>query len=174
MKASIITVISAVVLSLAAVLFLSQHQVAPAGGTSPIDNVNYHCWAGVCEYFGSTAMKVATSTPCAIQSPAATSTLGIANIRVDIASTTATNWFIGTGSTAFATTTAYGGISAVGASKQGFIQGSTSPAAGSNTVLAPNTWLIFQNNLGITAGDTVGAGFAPSGTCFAKFTVPQS
>lgn len=139
------------------------------GGAGAIDAVNYHCWSGYCHYYGSKSVSQATTTACAIQSPAATTTLSTFGVRVDTASSSATTWMTGTGSTQFATTSAIGGISTIGAAGTGFIQGSTSPAAGSNTVLGPNTWVIIKNNGGITSGDTTALGFVPAGTCFATF-----
>jgi len=180
MKVAITTLLLALLLSGGVAYEVAHTQSVPApaplagSAAGPIDQTNYHCWAGVCHFYGSKPITQATSTACAIQSPAATSTLGSFGARIDNASSTATNWFSGTGPTQFATTSALGsGITVVTGGGQSFLQGSTSPAAGSNTVLAPNTWVIIKNNLGITAGDNTGLGFVPTGTCYASFTSPQ-
>jgi hypothetical protein len=101
------------------------------------------------------------STTCAIQGPAATSTLQAAQIRFDTGSSSALIVEIGVG-TLDATTTLVGTTYNIGASKAAFIQASTSPAAGAATVLAPNQWLNFK-----VGGGGVGSTF--SGTCQAEF-----
>lgn len=114
------------------------------------------------------ALTTATTTPCAIQSPAATSTLEVAGIRLDVSSSTATTWTIARATTAFATTTQIGTNYTVAANTQAFINASTSPAAGAPEVFPPNNWLVFSETGGITSGDS-GTGFVPSGECSAQW-----
>lgn len=176
MKLSTIILSGIVALAVSAgTLFLVTPEAAPVvvGSGGAISNVNYYSAAGVTTYYGSAGLKSATSTPCAIQSPAATSTLMAAGLRLDNASSTATIWVIAKGTTPFATTTAFGTEYTVGASGQAFIQASTSPTAGAATVLAPNTYIVFGARAAITAGDTGGLGFVPVGQCSAEFLTTQ-
>lgn len=172
MKNTFIVGLAGIIIAGVALILPNLHQ-APAtlGGSGAIDSVSYHCWAGVCHFYGSASLKAATTTPCAIQAPAATSTLSATGIRLDVSSSTATVWDIAKASTAYATTTALGTAYTVSGGAQAFVQASTSP--GANTVLAPSSWVVFGARQGITAGDA-GTGFVPSGTCFASFTAPQS
>lgn len=170
MKASIITLVLAALVAVGASLAL-RPEVAPLLGASgsPIDQVSYHCWAGVCNYHGSASLKTATTTPCAIQGPAATSTFS-ASLRLDLGSTTATTWTIATSTTAFATTTPYGTNFLLAASAQGYDIASSTAM---NLTVPPNGWVVFSETGGITAADA-GTGFVPTGSCRAVFTTTQA
>lgn len=129
----------------------------------------YLMWGNVREYRGGQALTQATTTPCAIQSPAATSTLVELGVKVDVASSTvSTRWDIAKATTAFATTTAIGTLQNIPAGAQAFFHASTSPAAGAVEVFAPNTWVVIGVRDGITPG-TAGTGFVPVGRCQASF-----
>lgn len=117
---------------------------------------------GVRVYPTGRALSTATTTVCAIQSPNATSTLRWAGVRFDVSSTTASVVTIAKSATAFATTTSIGTDYNIAANGQGFIQASTSPAAGAVTVFAPNTWLV----VGMKGGTGT---FSPTGACQATF-----
>lgn len=136
---------------------------------SPDIPFNYLQWGGVPQYVYGANLKTATTTPCNIQSPTATSTLVWAGIRVDTSSSTATIWDIAQAATLNATTTAIGTAYNVGANAAAFILASTSPGAGQPTVFAPSQWLVFGVRQGITGGDTAGTGFVPAGRCEAEF-----
>lgn len=120
-------------------------------------------WGGVFNYAGSlTALKTATTTVCAIQSPAATSTLENFQIRFDVSSSMASIVTIAKSNTAFATTTQLGTDYAIAAGAQAFIQASSSPQAGTANIFGPNQWLVV--------GMRGGAGtFSPTGTCQANW-----
>jgi hypothetical protein len=142
----------------------------PLGALSTPDfPTSYYGVGGVRVWKYAVPLTQATTTPCNIQSPAATSTLGAAGIQITVSSSTATTWTIAKSTTPNATTTAIGTDYAVSASASAFIQASSSPAAAAVTVLAPNTWIVFGAKGGITSGDTVGTGFVPTGTCHATF-----
>lgn len=142
---------------------------AIAGPDIPSSYLKWGVGNGVRIWPVSQPLTKATTTPCAMQSPSATSTLMEAGVKLDVASTSATVWTIAQAATAYATTTNLGTDYAVGASKQAFIQASSTPAAGAATVFAPNTYVVVGAAAGITAGDTAGTGFVPSGTCQAIF-----
>jgi hypothetical protein len=176
MKALITTAVAVLVLGAGAIYFAHEtQQPAPTpvvGSAGPIDNVNYHCWAGACDYYAATSLRTATQTPCAIQSPAGTSTLAYFNVRLDVSSSTATTWDMAKATTAFATTTTLGTAAlAVPANGQALLVATaTAPTA----ILAPNTWIVLGARAGITGGDTAGTGFVPSGQCSAKFITTQN
>lgn len=126
---------------------------------------NYLKWGGgngVRVYPTARALSTATTTVCAIQSPAATSTLRYFGIKFDVSSTTASIITIAKATTAFATTTQIGTDYNIAANAQGFIQASTSPAADAATVFAPNTWIV----VGMRGGTGT---FSPTGACQATF-----
>jgi len=120
----------------------------------------YFSYGGVRHWAGSTdSLAQATTTVCAIQSPAATSTLEFASVKLSVSSSTASIVHIAKASTAYATTTLLG-LAAVSANAQDTVIASTSPAAGEATIFAPNTYLV----VGMQGG--VGT-FSPTGRCSA-------
>lgn len=110
----------------------------------------------------------ATTTVCAVQAPAATSTL-VANastVSFRTSSTTASTVTVAKATTAFATTTLLRTVS-VGANAQAdFVMSSTTSVASaaaqaleqSNLVFAPNEWLV----IGMAGGTGT---FSPVGSC---------
>ncbi len=124
-------------------------------------------------YAGRQELRQASTTICAIQSPAATSTLRFANVKVNIGSSTALILDIAQATTQYATTTKIGTTYNIAAGAQAFVQASTSPAAGATTVFAPLTWLVVKAQGGVTAGDFAtaagSAGFVPTGSCTATW-----
>lgn len=176
MKNVVISGIIAALVSLAigaGVLLTTPHQdqAAPKPGAlaGPDIPSRYLNWGGVSEYKAKASLTTATTTPCALQSPSATSTLISAGIQLTVSSSTATIWDIARSATPYATTTAFGTAYNVGASKTAFINASTSPTSSAPEVFAPNTYLVFGARAGITAGDTAGTGFVPAGVCHATF-----
>jgi hypothetical protein len=119
----------------------------------------YFSFGGVRQWAAHTdSLKSATTTVCAIQSPAATSTLRFGSIKLLTSSTTATTVTLAKASTAFATTTDLGSYS-VGANAQATLVASSSPTSG-------NTALVFSPNTFFVVGMAGGVGtFSPAGTC---------
>lgn len=115
-------------------------------------------------------LALATTTPCAVKSPASTSTLAYAGVMVTSASSTATTWTVAKATTAFATTTKLGTFS-LSSGVQGTMVASTTPVSGSALTVdeintfAPNTWIVWSK-----AGDTP-AGTGLGGFCGATFEV---
>jgi hypothetical protein len=109
-------------------------------------------------------ISTGTTTICAIQAPAGTSSLRYYALSETVSSTTASVITIAKATTAFATTTLLGSQITVAANAQTTIVGSTTAAqqtAGAD-VFAPNTWLVF--------GQQGGTGtFSPIGQCSAHF-----
>lgn len=106
-------------------------------------------------------LATATTTVCAIKSPAATSTLTHASFVLTTSSTTASTMRISKDTTAFATTTALWD-EAVGVGAQAVLVGSTTPTTYEALVFNPNTYVVFS----LTGGNGT---FSPVGSCSAQF-----
>jgi hypothetical protein len=111
------------------------------------------------------SLATGTSTVCAIQSPAATSTLLSAGVRFKLASTSATVVDFGKSSTRYSTTTRIGSAYAVAASAQAtIVASSTGSVAGDATIFAPNQWFVAKYS-----DNGNGVGNASTGSCYATF-----
>lgn len=148
--------------------YFSHSSVTPPFGalTGPVIPYNFLTVGGATVYDAGVPIRQATSTLCAIQSPPATSTVQAAQIRLDVASSTATIVEIGVSTSLDATTTLLGGTYHIAGGAQAFIVGSTTPTNGAVTVLAPNSWVNFNIGGGILGAAT---GLVPVGTCQAEF-----
>lgn len=104
----------------------------------------------------------ATTTVCAIQSPAATSTLVAGGIQFTRSSTTASTITIAKASTAFATTTLINAGDVSANAHATILAASTTLSAleQTNRIFAPNQYLVF----GVQGG--IGT-FSPAGSCHA-------
>ena len=121
-------------------------------------------WAGKLE-----ALATASSTVCAIQGPAATSTLGHGSVRFTLASTSAISVDLAKGTTQYATTTKIGSTYGIAASAQAtIVASSTGSVAGNGTIFAPNDWFVVRFN---EYSNSSGAGNAPTGVCEAQWTI---
>lgn len=131
----------------------SQNNLGAVSG--PDMPFSYLSWGGVEEYRLRQKMVTSTTTPCAIQSPAATSTLHFAYVDMDTSTSSNSIVTIAKAASAFATTT---GITtrAVTANTQAFI------AASSSIVFEPSQWLVvgMQGNAG---------NYSPAGDCLASW-----
>lgn len=116
------------------------------------------------KYGQTVTLRTATTTICAIKSPAATSTLTFAGVKFAVSSSTASTVTLAKATTAYATTTQIGNLVAIAANGQSTIL-ATSTAANiiaQDTVFAPNTFFV----VGMAGG--VGT-FSPTGSCSAEF-----
>lgn len=115
-------------------------------------------------------LKQATTTPCALKSPSATSTLIAGGINFAVSSSTAITVVAAESATAFSTTTLINSQSVAGPSGDLNAASTTiSALVVSNDIFPPNSFLVFSETGGITAGDATGAGFVPKGSCFAEW-----
>lgn len=116
-------------------------------------------------------LAVSTTTPCAIQSPAATSTLQIGSVKFTVGTSTAMTVTMAKAATAFATTTLLGQAVAIAAGAQGTLVASTTASnlVNNDFVFAPSQWFVVGVAGAITAGDAAGTGFVPAGSCTAEF-----
>jgi len=116
----------------------------------------YFSYGGV-RHWGArtTNLQQATTTICALQAPAATSSLRFASIKLTVSSTTASNVNFGTGLTPYAISSTLGG-QAVGANAMGDV------VATSTVTMSPNHYFVV-----VMSG---GSGtFSPTGTCEATW-----
>ena len=123
---------------------------------------------GLAEYSSRISTTGASTTPCAIQSPASTSTLVFTALQITTASSTATTWTAATSTTAFATTSPIVPNFSLGSGAQGsFVAAtSTSVANASGPTMAPNTWVVWGlAGIGNLTSDKL------VGSCSAKFRV---
>ena len=164
MKNNLVAVAVAAVVSLVVVGFLGkpvQNIISqPLGAVSVLNSpleVN-----GAEVYLEGKALTTATTTVCAIKSPAATSTLTFAAVNFVVSSSTASTVTLAKATTAYATTTLLG-VADIGANAQDTIIASSSPAAAEATIFAPSTYFV----VGMAGG--VGT-FSPTGRCTATFT----
>lgn len=135
------------------------------GALSSPDIVSpYFSFGGVREWAASVELRQASTSLCAIQSPAATTTLTSASLRVDFATTTAQQLEIGKATTAFATTTRLAIVS-IAANASTHLVATTSATALQDGIVAPYSWINAQ----ITAGVGGAAGNVPTGRCNVVF-----
>lgn len=135
--------------------------------SSPDINSPYIGWGGVRHFAARTdTLTQASTTLCALQSPAATSTLEFATLHIDVASSTATTVVMAKSATAFATTTAIETRTLASAAELNLVASSTGRTSGL-PVFSPNTWLVVSQSGGGFAGST----FSENGTCQAIWGV---
>lgn len=115
--------------------------------TGPDISSPYLNWGGVKTYQARQSLSTATSTPCNIQSPAATSTLIYTALRVTTSTSTATTWTIAKAASSNATTTVIGrdaislGSGALGT--MFFVGSSTGLSIDSAETFAPSQYLVW-------------------------------
>lgn len=133
-------------------------------GGQPILTTDYQCVGGICTYYKkSTSLTAASTTICALQSPAATSSLVYGAVTFSVSSTSASTITLAKAATKFSTTTVLG-EKALAASEKGTVLATTTPSAGMNTlVFSPNTYFVVGMNNGTPTGN------APVGACSAVF-----
>ena len=126
----------------------------------------YFSYGGVRHWGARTeSLQQATTTVCAIQSPAATSTLITAAVRFDVSSTSAMFVELGKGTTQFATTSSLG-YTQLGANANGIIVASTTPTTNlfsDRTQFGPNQWFLVKVNPASPGH------ISPSGVCQATW-----
>lgn len=142
---------------------ISPSQPQIVGGTSPEISSPYLSVGGITEWYARTILTQATTTICAIQSPAATSTLSFASLHIDVASSTTNTITFARAATPYATTTV---IQASQPTIASAVEGNI--VASSTIIFSPNQYLVIGQ-----AGNGAGAAnnnFSESGICQAKWT----
>lgn len=138
-------------------------QPVQAGAVSPDIPSPYFSYGGVLHWAGMESFVQGTSTLCAIQSPAATTTLGSITARFDTQSAYTMLYEIGKATTPYATTTLLARMT-LATNSLGFIVGTTSATALQDGILPPNSWLVLK-----AGTSSVGSDFLPQGSCSATF-----
>lgn len=126
----------------------------------PDNNFSY---GGVRRWAYRPKFNVATTTLCAVKSPAATSTLVSAGFIINVGTTTAATIDVAKGNTQGATTTLLVTGSSVAASAFANVQWTSAGAVAADDIMAPNTWVLVK-----TAGAGLG-GYTYGGNCSVVF-----
>lgn len=116
------------------------------------------------------SLATGTSTVCAIQSPAATSTLVSAGVDFTLASTSAVVVDFSKSTTQYATSTRIGaaGYGITASAKATIVASSTGSVAGDATIFAPSTWFVAKYS-----DNNNGVGDASTGSCHALWAVTK-
>lgn len=134
----------------------------------PDINSTYLRWGGVATYRTSAALNTATTTPCALQSPAATSTLVRAALQINVGTTTQTLWTVAKAATPYATTTSLNdSLITLASGAQGtMLHLASTTDIGINGVdtIAPNQYIVWG-----VAGTAIADSSKLTGTCQAEF-----
>lgn len=168
LKTFLVAILSAIVVLVGASLTQTAPQVIVPGVkvgalSSPDIQSPYLSFGGVRRWAGAMDMRAATTTVCAIQSPAATSTLIAATWQITLGTSTAATIDMGTSTTAFATTTNLVAAKSIGSNAQGYATWSSAGANADDAMMAPNTWVVVK-----TAGAGLN-GYTYTGRCQAQF-----
>ena len=129
----------------------------------------YFAVNGVKHEYRKTKLTTATTTPCAVRSPSATSTLVRTSLQIQTATSTATTWTVAKATTGFATTTALRNTISLGSGAQGtmvHIASTTLVAIDSVDVFGPNEYLVWG-----VAGTAISDATKLNGVCQAEFVV---
>jgi hypothetical protein len=137
--------------------------------TGPDIPYGYLCWGGVCEYRTARSISSATTTPCSIQSPNATSTIEFASFNITTATSSVLAMDLATSTNAFASTTVLHSYTAIASAKGvwTFVASTTSTLLALDSekiVLPPKTWLVWKG-----AAATTYPYFTVVGGCQAGF-----
>lgn len=166
MNNTLITSAVVLLVVLSGALFLSAKPEDKATGalTSPAIMSPWFSVGGLEEWETKADLTTSTTTVCAIQAPAATSTLSGGGINLVVSSTTASTVTIAKATTAFATTTLIRSASVSAGAQGAVLAASTTISAleQTNRTFAPNEWLVFSMTGGIGT-------FSPTGNCSAIF-----
>jgi hypothetical protein len=160
----ITSVVAAAIVALGAVSFTAPSQPTDnrAGATSPELSSPYFCFGNICQYRYRQTMAAATTTLCAVLSPAATSSVSFVIPQITVGTSAAATITIATSTSQYATTTT-GTLLAdhvVGSDAQDTWKASP----GANSITGPNTWVLVK-----AASPGLG-GYTFGGTCEVEFT----
>lgn len=140
------------------------------GLSSPNIQSDYLCVGGACSYFRHTDMSrglngLGTTTVCALQSPAATSSLSYFSFGIQTGTSTAAVLTLATSTSRFSTTT-YLTSYTLGANQQ--LYAAFAPTTTQATSYAPNTYVVLgvQGNVNVNGSNN---GFMFTGQCNGEF-----
>ena len=137
--------------------------------TGPDIPYPYISVGGVATYFSRGALQTATTTPCAIATPPATSTLMYSGVNITTATSTATTWTVAWSTSPYlGSTTPLAAAFSLASGAQGsfdVVASSTATAANSvGGILPPNSYLVWT-----VAGTRPADSTKLNGTCQAEF-----
>lgn len=124
---------------------------------------NNFSFGGVRRWAYSPRMSVATTTLCAVKSPAATSTLVFAGYQIYTGTSTAATIDLAKGTTQYATTTLLLTGSSVASGARGEFSWTSAGASAADDIMAPNTFVLVK-----TASAGLG-GYTYGGRCSVVF-----
>lgn len=116
------------------------------------------------KWYGQKSL-IASTTACALQAPASTSTVSHFSVRLTTASSTATVWTLAKATTPYATTTAFDQFS-IGSGALGsmFVGAASSTAPDEVSVIGPNEYLVVG-----VQGTAIADSTKLNGVCQAEF-----
>lgn len=147
--------------------FMKENTPPFSAVSSPILNTPYFGFGDVVQFRAKDSdLTAATTTVCALQSPAATSTLIRGMVRLSVSSTTASVVTLAKAATPYATTTPLNLVSVAANAQVTIVSSSTPETDGSisRAVFGPSEWLVVGMQGGISAGT-----FSPTGVCQATW-----
>lgn len=135
--------------------------------TGPDISSRYLTVGGVRHEYRRVPLNTATTTPCALDTPAATSTLLHFSLRLTTASSTASVWTAAKASTPYATTTAFDQFSVgSGAVATMFVGAASSTVPDEVSVIAPSQYVVWG-----VQGSVISDAANWNGFCQAEFIV---
>ncbi len=164
-------VLAAAIIALGGYTFTHQSNPSPDSPrvgalSSPDISSPYLSFGGVRQWAATESFVQATTSLCAIQAPAATTTLEAATARIDFSTTSVAVIEIGNATNAFATTTLLARFN-MGASATNLnLVATTTATALVDRIVPPNSWINVKmgtTNLGGAAGNI------PTGRCNVVF-----
>src|SRR5574343_1230466 len=103
----------------------------------------YVNFGGVQHEYREKDLATATTTPCALQSPSATSSLLHASLKITTGTSTATTWTVARATTPYATTTAFQSFS-LGSGANGYMMvGTASTTIDGLGIIPPNQYIVW-------------------------------
>jgi len=130
----------------------------------PDSTHEYYSVNGLAVYKTRKALNAATTTPCAIKSPAATSTLVATGLQITTGSSTAVTYRVATSTTAFATTTSLNYFALASGAQGSFNLLSTTSNA--MLIVPPSNYVVWG-----VEGTVIADATKLLGTCSAEFRV---
>ena len=140
-------------------------EVVAGALSSPDIQSPYLSFGNVRAWGSGSDFRTGTSTLCAIQSPAATSTLVSATLRMDSLPYELTDVVIARGTTAFATSTILAFKDVFTTSELGYLVATTTLTTLVDGIVLPNSFINFR----YSTTTVVNANFQPTGKCSVVF-----
>ncbi len=138
-----LSLVAVVVIAIGGAYVFPKFQFPLGGLAGPDIQSPYLSVDGLVHEYRRVALNKATTTPCAVRSPSATSTLVLTSLQINVSSSTATVWSASKATSAFATTTSLLEFAASSGVKGTMFLNATSTAIDSKFVFGPNEYLVW-------------------------------